>query len=221
MYFFESYTLSFPWNCSPIIFIVTPVQPDLSLPLLSCNVLLETLINTELRRKSTNRRRALELPRSKLCLNVRSRLKVIYFPRLYVFCLCWCVKNTPVMIMRRLYLSGSGCGIGPCTGGPFQPFLSQFSHNLSFLLIQWNVRMTFCYIILFLRQGCHVHNYFHGISTGADNVFSVRCAFCICKYSESPVLARNLPFVGFISVLLFLLQNFPFFVFYEKDQNLV
>ena len=78
--------------------------------------------------------------------------------------------------------------------------------------------MVFCYMLIFLRQGCRVHNYFHCISTCVDNVFSVRCAFCICSNSNPPVLARNLLFVGFISVLPFLLQNLPVFVFLEKDQ---
>ena len=35
------------------------------------------------------------------------------------------------------------------------------------------------------------------------------------------VLAGNLPFLGIVSALPFLLQNLPFFVFFEKESNLL
>ena len=134
---------------------------------LSCNVLPETFINTELRRKSTNRRTAFDLPRSKLCLNVRSSLKFIYFPRLPVCSLCWCIKNTLVMIIWRLSLSGLALALEVRSNR----YLSQFSHNSSFLLIQceWQndilLDNTFSKPVL----PCSYGNYFHCMSTCADN----------------------------------------------------
>ena len=42
----------------------------------------------------------------------------------------------------------------------------------------------------------------------------------ICRDSNPPVLARNLPFLGIVSALPFLLQNLPFFLFSSKKNQI-
>ena len=53
------------------------------------------------------------------------------------------------------------------------------------------------------------------------SLISTVSSYIIDRDSNPPVLAGNLLFLEIISILPFSLQNLPFFVFFEKESNLL